>query len=60
MQTTKRCLHLAGTVYREEAEALEGRMLGKVLPTLYPPESTSPDLVAPERMEPSGFLPDPA
>jgi integrase/recombinase XerD len=60
MQTTKRYLHLAGTVYREEAEALEGRMLGKVLPTFYPPEPISPDLASPESVEESGFLPDPA
>ncbi len=28
MATTKRYLHLAGTVFRDEAEALEQRLLG--------------------------------
>jgi integrase len=28
MRTTKRYLHLAGTVFRDEAEALERRLLG--------------------------------
>jgi len=30
MQTTKRYLHLAGTVFRTEADALERRMLGEL------------------------------
>ncbi len=31
MKTTKRYLHLAGTVFRNEADALERRMLGELL-----------------------------
>ena len=45
MQTTKVYLHLAGVVFRDEAEALERRLLGT---TLYPSEVISPDLSAPE------------
>jgi hypothetical protein len=30
MATTKRYLHLAGTVFSDEAEALERRLLGRV------------------------------
>jgi hypothetical protein len=30
MKTTKRYMHLAGQVFRDEAEALERRMLGAV------------------------------
>jgi integrase len=43
MSTTKRYLHLAGTVFRDEAEALEQRLLGGG--TFYQP---STDLSAPE------------
>ncbi len=31
MSTTKRYLHLAGVVFRDEAEALERRLLGNVV-----------------------------
>jgi hypothetical protein len=41
MATTKRYLHLAGTVFRDEAERLEDRLLGTLsCPTFYPPERT--------------------
>ena len=49
MQTTKVYLHLAGTVFRDEATALEQRLLGTsenrlvTGTTLYPPEGTSAD-----------------
>ena len=48
MATTKRYLHLAGTVFRDEAERLEDRLLGGGLSTqrsthLRAPEPTSPD-----------------
>jgi hypothetical protein len=33
MATTKRYLHLAGTVFRDEADALERRLLGAELST---------------------------
>lgn len=31
MTTTKRYLHLAGIVFRDEAESLERRMLGRTI-----------------------------
>ena len=48
MSTTKRYLHLAGTVFRDEAERLEQRLLGGGFSTpvsthLRAPEPTSPD-----------------
>jgi hypothetical protein len=48
MATTKRYLHLAGTVFRDEAERLEDRLLGGALSTqpsthLSAPEPTSAD-----------------
>lgn len=46
MQTTKTYLHLAGTVFPDEAAALERRLLGGT--TLYQPEPTSDDLGTPE------------
>jgi integrase len=42
MRTTKTYLHLAGTVFRDEAQALEDRLLGGT--KLYPSELTSDDL----------------
>jgi integrase len=45
MATTKVYLHLAGVVFRDEAEALERRLLGT---TLYRNGPTSPDLSPPE------------
>jgi hypothetical protein len=45
MKTTKRYLHLAGVVFRDEAEALERRLLGEVSTGL------STDLSEPERIE---------
>jgi integrase len=45
MKTTRIYLHLAGTVFREEADALERRMLGELSTQL------STDLRAPERIE---------
>jgi site-specific recombinase XerD len=41
MQTTKLYLHLAGVVFRDEADALERRLLGAV--------ESSTELSAPER-----------
>jgi integrase len=49
MQTTNIYLHLAGTVFRDEADALERRLLGGT--TLYPSGPTSPDLGASETPE---------
>jgi hypothetical protein len=46
MDTTKLYLHLAGTVFRDDAEALEQRMLGGT--TLYRTDLTSDDLTEPE------------
>jgi integrase len=48
MSTTKRYLHLAGTVFQDEAETLEQRLLGGSFSTqssthLSAPEPTSPD-----------------
>jgi hypothetical protein len=45
MHTTRRYMHMAGVVFREEAERLEQRLLGGI--------STEPstDLSAPERTE---------
>jgi integrase len=45
MQTTQIYLHLAGQVFRDEAEALEQRLLGGR--TFYPSEVTSGDPAAP-------------
>jgi integrase len=42
MRTTKTYLHLAGAVFRDEAQALEDPLLGG--PKLYPSELTSDDL----------------
>jgi hypothetical protein len=42
MATTKTYLHLAGVVFRDEADALERRLLGGT--KLYRPEQTSDDL----------------
>jgi integrase len=47
MATTKRYLHLAGVVFRDEAEALERRLLAGVGPV-----ETSTDLSAPDRISP--------
>jgi integrase len=44
MSTTKRYLHLAGVVLRDEADALEQRLLGGR--KFYRPDSTSDDLTA--------------
>jgi integrase len=46
MSTTKRYLHLAGTVFRDDAERLEGRLLRGT--TLYPSEVTSDDAGEPQ------------
>lgn len=45
MSTTRRYMHLAGTVFRDEATALESRLLGaaSLYPTLYPHEPTEGD-----------------
>jgi hypothetical protein len=42
MATTRTYLHLAGTVFRDEAERLEERLLG--------PVESSTDLRSPERI----------
>ena len=46
MQTTRVYLHLAGVVFRQEADALERRLLGGT--KLYPSELISDDLSEPE------------
>jgi hypothetical protein len=52
MRTTKTYLHLAGTVFRDEAQALENRLLGGT--KLYPSELTSDDLSESEPAEYAG------
>jgi hypothetical protein len=48
MQTTKGYLHLAGVVFRDEAAALERRMLGSSTPEPSQPQvDPSPGLLAP-------------
>jgi hypothetical protein len=42
MRTTKTYVHLAGVVFRDEAKALEDRLLGGT--KLYPSDLTSDDL----------------
>ena len=51
MSTTKGYLHLAGVVFRDEADALERRLLGT---TLYPSELISDDLSEPGATEQAG------
>jgi integrase len=46
MQTTRQYVHLAGVVFRDDADALEKRLLGGR--TFYPSEPTSADLAEPE------------
>lgn len=55
MATTQQYLHLAGVVFRDEAESLERRLLGGR--TFYPSEVTSPDIGSQEVMEQSGVAP---
>lgn len=47
MATTNQYLHLAGVVFRDEAAALEERMLGGGR-TFYPTERTSAALASPD------------
>jgi hypothetical protein len=54
--TTQRYVDLAGVVFRDEADALEDRMLGAGR-KFYPSEPISPDLASPETPEASGFPP---
>ena len=54
--TTQRYVDLAGVVFRDEADALEDRMLGAGR-KFYPSEPISPDLASPETAEASGFPP---
>jgi integrase len=49
MRTTKTYLHLAGVVFRDEAQALEDRLLGGT--KLYPSELTSDDVSESEALE---------
>ena len=65
MATTKQYLHLAGVVFRDEAAALEQRLLGtardahpdapEMGTTFYPSEPTSTDLSEHEASEQAGF-----
>jgi integrase len=55
MQTTQLYLHLAGTFFRDEAAALERRLLGGA--KLHQTEPTSADLSAPEAPEQAGSAP---
>jgi hypothetical protein len=62
MSTTKQYLHLAGTVFPDEAARLEQRLLGaNFLPPvsthLSAPEPISPDLAALELAESDGVDP---
>ena len=55
MDTTKIYLHLAGVVFRDEANALEERLLGSgVGRTFYQPSLISDDLTEPEAAEQAG------
>jgi integrase len=47
MQTTRQYVHLAGVVFRDDANALEARLLGRGR-KFYPPETISADPGAPE------------
>jgi integrase len=49
MQTTKRYMHLAGVVFRDEAERLEDRLLGGR--NFYPTEPTERDPASPDASE---------
>jgi hypothetical protein len=51
MSTTKGFLHLAGVVFRDEADALERRLLGR---SFYPSEPTSDGLSKPQTTEQAG------
>jgi len=51
MKTTQRYLHLAGTVFREEADRLEERLLGRSSTDLSESEDTSDDSGAGEKPE---------
>jgi hypothetical protein len=48
MSTTKKYVHLAGVVFRDDADALEARLLGERGTTWYPSDTISDDLTAPE------------
>jgi hypothetical protein len=52
MATTKGYLHLAGVVFREEAQALEDRLVAGT--TLYQPDPISADLSEHETPEQEG------
>jgi hypothetical protein len=54
MRTTKIYLDLAGVVFRDEAQALEDRLLGGT--KLYPSGLTSDDLREPEPAEHAGSV----
>jgi hypothetical protein len=55
MDTTKLYLHLAGVVFRDEANALEERLLGPGAGrSFYQPGLTSDDLTEPEAAEQAG------
>jgi hypothetical protein len=55
MAATKQYLHLAGVVFRDEADVLERRLLGGT--TWCPPERTSDDLKEAESAETGGSTP---
>jgi integrase len=52
MKTTKRYLHLAGVVFRNEAEALEARMLGFPDKSRQSGVESSTDLTSPDVISP--------
>ena len=56
MQTTKGYLHLAGVVFRDEAKALEDRLLGSGGRTFYQPRLTSDDLTESEAAQVAGSV----
>jgi hypothetical protein len=47
MSTTRQYVHLAGVVFRDDADALEARLLGRGR-KFYPPETISADPAEPE------------
>jgi hypothetical protein len=51
MSTTKRHLHLSGVVFREEADRLEERLLGRSSTDLSESEDTSADSAEVEKPE---------
>jgi integrase len=59
MTTTKRYLHLAGVVFRDEAEALEHRLLGAARPVESSTDLSVPDRISVDRNGLESRIPSP-